>query len=202
MLYCYQWRRSSAVSLTYVILVTMQAETRKTEFRPGVPNAAVRLIVEWGRGPVFGPAWGGSRVSGRKRPKCLFLQRFAVGRAFLEPGRSVSRFSKPQSRGQRQYKSAKRGGSEGFNSAVEIGDSFKDSLKQDLGGRRVERPRFGRPAGIRFFGVSASLLLALYIYILEHRRARRLLLTLSYIVEHSGARPLLLTVKYIYIRAQ
>ena len=34
-------------------------ETRKTGFRPGVQNAAVRLIVEWGRGPVFGPAWGG-----------------------------------------------------------------------------------------------------------------------------------------------
>ena len=35
---------------------------------------------------------GGSRTSAQKRPKCLFLQCSAVGRAFLEPGRSVSRF--------------------------------------------------------------------------------------------------------------
>ena len=68
--------------------------------------------------PVFFPAGrGGLRpgvgASARKRPKCLFLQCFTVGRAFLQPSRSVSRFSKSQSRGQRQHESAKHGGSEG-----------------------------------------------------------------------------------------
>ena len=64
-------------------------------------------------GARFRPGVGGSRVSARKRPKCLFLQCFTVGRAFLQPSRSVSRFSKSQSRGQRQHESAKHGGSEG-----------------------------------------------------------------------------------------
>ena len=55
----------------------------------------------------------GPRVLARKRPKCLFLQRFAVDRAFLQPSRSVSRFWKSQPRGQRQHESVKHGGSEG-----------------------------------------------------------------------------------------
>ena len=66
----------------------------KTGFRPGVPRR--RMLP----GARFRPGVGGSRVSARKRPKCLFLQCFAVGRAFLEPGRSVSRFGKSQPRGQ------------------------------------------------------------------------------------------------------
>ena len=48
----------------------------------------------------FRPGVGGSRALARKRPKCLFLQCFAVFRAFLQPSRSVSRFWKSQPRGQ------------------------------------------------------------------------------------------------------
>ena len=77
-------------------------ETQKPAGRPKRPSADRRMR-----------PGAGSSVSPQKRPKFLFLQCFTVGRAFLQPSRSVSRFSKSQSRGQRQHESAKQGGSEG-----------------------------------------------------------------------------------------
>ena len=91
-----------------------KAETPQNRI-PGTRPKRARSTRRRIRPGAFSARRGGSRVSGQKRPKCLFLQCFAVGRAFLEPGRSVSRFSKPQSRGQCRFQTAKRGGSEGLN---------------------------------------------------------------------------------------
>ena len=49
-----------------------EPETRKIGFRPGVPNAPVWLIVERGRGPVFGPAWGGAGLRAKNGRNAYF----------------------------------------------------------------------------------------------------------------------------------
>ena len=64
----------------------------------------------------FRPACGGSRASGQKRRKRMFLQCFAVGRAFLEAGRSGSRFLRNLNRGgSESMRAPNTGASEGFD---------------------------------------------------------------------------------------
>ena len=121
--------------LTYSILLTIErAKAPENRIPAGRPKRGRSADCRLRPGPRFRPGVGGPRASGRKRPKCLFLQCFAVGRAFLEPRGSVSCFWKTRSRGQCRYESAKRGGSEGLHCPDGSGESLKDSGKRDENG--------------------------------------------------------------------
>ena len=111
--FCHPCPGSSPVAGRAYARESREAETPENRIPAGRPKRARSADRRMRPGARFRPGVGGSRVSARKRPKCLFLQCFAVGRAFLQPSRSVSRFSKSQSRGQRQHESAKHGGREG-----------------------------------------------------------------------------------------
>ena len=75
-----------------VVASLKRAETRENGGPAGRPKRALSTRRRIRPGARFRPGVGGSRARGPNRPKCLFLQCFAVGRAFLQPGRSVSCF--------------------------------------------------------------------------------------------------------------
>ena len=90
---------------------TRKPKNRFPAGRPKRGRSADRRMLSRAR---FRPGVGGPRVWAPKTPKCLFLHCFTVGRAFLEPSRSVSHFSKVGSRGQRGSRRALHRGRQGF----------------------------------------------------------------------------------------